>query len=205
MRGTLVIFVKAPVAGRVKTRLARDLGPARAAAIFRHLTTQTIAEARRGPWRTILAVDPPASARGFSHTWPPRMPRVAQARGDLGERMAAAFGAAPEGPALIIGADAPAVRAPNIRQAFRALAAHDFVFGPSDDGGFWLVGCARRRAFSAIFEGVRWSTKHALGDAMASLPKGASIAFVSALRDVDNVADLRAIGSRAFMRSLARI
>jgi hypothetical protein len=203
MKGTLIVFIKAPVAGRVKTRLAKAVGPARAAAIFRQLTVQTIAEARKGEWRTILAIDPPTAAEGFSTLWPPELDRVVQARGDLGARMSAAFDVAPAGPAIIIGADAPGMRARHIRGAFRALAGADAVFGPSDDGGYWLVGLARRRAAPHLFRDVRWSSRHTLKDSVKSLPASFRSASVNRLRDIDDGADLKALGKRAFMRSLA--
>lgn len=205
MRGVVIIFVKAPIAGRVKTRLARDLGPARAAALFRCLTRQTIAEAAKGEWRTILAIDPLAAKRGFSTVWPARFERLPQTRGDLGARMAAAFASVPEGPAIVIGADAPGLRARHLRRAFCALAGNDAVFGPTDDGGYWLVGLSGRRRAPTIFKGVRWSTRHALSDSAASLPKHFRIAIVDRLCDIDDLADLKALGPSATWRSVARI
>jgi len=205
MRGVVVIFVKAPIAGRVKTRLARNLGPARAAALFRCLTRQTIAEASKGDWRLVLAIDPPAAMHGFSTVWPPHLQRRRQARGDLGARMAAAFASAPKGPVVIIGADAPGFRARHLRQAFRALAGNDAVFGPTDDGGYWLIGLSGWRAAPNIFKGVRWSTRHALADSAASLPKTFRTALIDRLRDIDDFADLKALGPRAMRRSVARL
>ena len=81
--------------------------------------------------------------------------------------------------------------------AFRALGDHDAVFGPADDGGYWLVGLRHgARAPATFFHDVRWSTEHALADSMASLP-GLSIALTDTLRDVDTVADLRSNPDRA--------
>lgn len=205
MRGTLIIFVKAPVAGRVKTRLARGVGAARAAALFRRMTALTIARASRGNWRTVLAIDPPSAASQFHNVWPRKFRRLIQARGDLGERMQAAFDAAPPGPAIIIGADAPGVRPGHIRRAFDALARHDAVFGPSDDGGYWLIGLARRRRAGGLFKAVRWSSAHALEDTISGLPRGFRVGGVERLRDLDDIDDLKALGSRAFFRSLARL
>jgi hypothetical protein len=205
MKGTLVIFVKAPVAGRVKTRLARGVGPARASTLFRHMTRQTIAEASRGGWTTILAVDRPSAVRGFSNLWPDRLTRSPQARGDLGRRMKAAFEQAPRGPVVIIGADAPGVRTRLIRRAFAALQGSDAVFGPTEDGGYWLIGLAGRRKAPRIFHKVRWSTRHALEDTLSTLPASFRVAFIDRLRDIDDADDLKALGGRAFLRSLARI
>lgn len=194
MRGTLVVFVKAPQAGRVKSRLARALGSGRAASIYRHLTALTLAEAEHAGVRVVLAVDPPSSVQGWNCAWPPSIPRVAQARGDLGERLRAVLASAPPGPVVVIGSDAPRVRARHILEAFRALARADAVFGPAEDGGFWLVGLANARRTARLFQGVRWSSPHALEDARASLPKGFSVARLETLRDVDEAEDLVASG-----------
>ncbi len=204
MRGTLIIFVKAPVAGRVKTRLARTIGAGRAAALFRCLTAQTICHAGNGNWRTVLAIDPPAALTQFRNLWPTRFSRLVQSDGDLGRRMKAAMGGAPKGPVIIIGADAPGVRARHIRKAFDALGSHDAVFGPATDGGYFLIGLARRRAAPDLFRAVRWSSGHALADTVASLPRSFKTARIDTLRDLDDAEDLTALGPRAFLRSLAR-
>ncbi len=199
-RGTVIIFVKAPVAGRVKTRLAADIGAGRAAALFRILTARTIAESLKGEWETMLAVDPPSAVCEDVRFWPPHVPRFAQGPGDLGQRMARAFRDAPPGPAVIVGADAPGLRARHLRGAFRALAGADAVFGPAEDGGYWLVGLNRRRASPDLFNKVRWSTKHALEDTLKTLPASFDVARLETLRDVDEAADLAALGPAAASR-----
>ncbi|MFZ5617010.1 MAG: TIGR04282 family arsenosugar biosynthesis glycosyltransferase, partial [Pseudomonadota bacterium] len=121
-----------------------------------------------------------------------------------GRRMEAAFGAAPAGPTIIIGADTPGLRARYIRRAFDALAGHDAVFGPSDDGGYWLIGLARRRAAPGLFRDVRWSSAHALEDTIASLPRAFSVSRIERFRDLDDAEDLKALGFRSFLRSTAQ-
>ena len=203
MKGTLIIFVKAPVAGRVKTRLAKSLGPGRAAAIYRRLTANTIAHAARGDWRTVLAVDPASALTGYENLWPRRYARVQQGRGDLGARMRRLFDGAPRGPVIIIGSDAPSLRARHIRAAFRALDGTDAVLGPADDGGYWLIGLARRRGRAPTFEGVRWSSEHAMGDTVNAMPEFWQISCLDRLADIDDCGDLAAAGPRALMRSLS--
>jgi len=198
MRGTVIIFVKAPRAGAVKTRLGADVGMGRAATLFRIMTERTIAEAVKGDWRTCLAVDPPSAAlSGWDRLWPPQLSRLAQAPGDLGARMAHGFSAAPPGPVLIIGADAPGLRVRHLRQAFKALGRADAVFGPAEDGGYWLIGLARRRPAPNLFEGVRWSTKHALADTVKTLPAGFQVAHLQTLADIDEARDLESFALRA--------
>ena len=204
MSGTLIIFVKAPVAGRVKTRLAKSLGPGRAAAIYRRLTAITIAHAAAGRWRTILAVDPAAALSGFQNLWPRRFARVPQGSGDLGARMRRLFDTAAKGPVIIIGSDAPSLRARHIRSAFKALAGADAVLGPAHDGGYWLIGLGRRRGRAPEFVGVRWSSQYALEDTIKSLPKRWRVARIEILADVDDAADLESAGRRAFHQAPAR-
>ena len=194
MIGTLFIFLKAPVAGRVKTRLGAEIGMGRATALFRVMTWQTIARVSKGPWRTVLAVDPPSSLFGFGNLWSPHLSRIVQAQGDLGKRMGDVFRSAHRGPVVIIGADAPDLRGHYIHEAFLKLGSCDAVFGPAEDGGYWLIGLARRRAAPNLFEGVRWSTRHALGDTCNSLPRDFKTAELPVLRDVDEANDLKALG-----------
>ena len=193
--GTLLIMLKAPVAGNVKTRLGAEIGYGRAAALFRIMTRQTIARVSEGPWETVLAVDPPSAIGGFQALWPPHFMRTPQVKGDLGERMSSAMNDFPDGPVVIIGADAPGVRARQIMHAFKALRGTDAVFGPAEDGGYWLIGLARRSAAPMLFHNVRWSTKHALDDTLATLPHRFTVALIDQLSDVDVADDLRYIGS----------
>ncbi|WP_428410102.1 TIGR04282 family arsenosugar biosynthesis glycosyltransferase [Hyphococcus sp.] len=197
MRGTVIVFVKTPVAGRVKTRLGAEIGMGRAAALFRLLTQRTIAESLKGEWRTMLAVDPPWAAHGSARFWPHNVARMPQGRGDLGDRMARAFALAPQGPAVIIGADAPGLRARHLRRAFSALKGADAVFGPAEDGGYWLVGLNRRCAAPDLFKAVRWSTKHALADTLKTLPSSFEMRMLETLADVDEAKDLSLMGPAA--------
>ncbi len=100
------------------------------------------------------------------------------------------LGTAPPGPVCVIGADIPGLSRAALGRAFRALGSHDAVFGPAEDGGYWLIGLHNSaRVPHGLFDGVRWSTEHALADTIASLP-GARIALVDRLRDVDTAQDL---------------
>ena len=94
------------------------------------------------------------------------------------------------GPACVIGADIPGIRPHHVATAFAALGDHDAVFGPAQDGGYWLIGLRHpARQPAGFFRGVRWSTEQALADSVATLP-GHRIAQVATLRDVDRADDL---------------
>lgn len=200
MRGTVFVFVKAPRAGQVKTRLGAEVGMGRAAALFRILTERTLGEATKGDWAAMLAVDPPSAVSGWGILWPPHLPRVAQGPGDLGARMARVIAAAPPGPVVIVGADAPGLRARHLRQALIALGRADAVIGPAEDGGYWLIGLARRKPAQDLFNGVRWSTAHALKDTVNSLPQDFDVHSLERLSDIDEVRDLSSLGPRSTAR-----
>ncbi len=146
--------------------------------------------ARRGPWRTVLAVDPVTEIGRPRPLWPASLPRVSQGAGDLGARMKTAMRAVGPGPVVIIGADAPAISAIHVRAAFERLRGHDAVFGPADDGGYWLIGLARRTPAHDLFAGVRWSSATTLDDTLRSLPPGFRVSLIETLSDIDTADDL---------------
>ncbi len=186
-------MVKEPRPGRVKTRLARDIGTVPAAWWFRHQTARLLRRLRDPRWHLVLAVSPDSAATA-SRVWPGDLPRLPQGGGNLGDRMARAMRATAPGPVCVIGADIPGITRPAIWRAFCALGGAEAVFGPAEDGGYWLVGVRNAAHIPAtLFDGVRWSTKHALADTIASIP-GARIARVDRLRDVDTAADLHRAG-----------
>jgi|TARA_R110002012_G_scaffold120035_1_gene269185 rSAM/selenodomain-associated transferase 1 len=186
---TLVIMVKEPRPGRVKTRLGRDLGMTAAAWWFRHQSRALIRRVQDPRWQVVLAVAPDKAGLN-SRVWPAHLPRWPQGRGDLGDRMGRMLRAAAPGPVCVIGADIPGIRPAHIADAFRALGNHDAVFGPAPDGGYWLVGLKRARPVPpTLFANVRWSTQHALADTIATLPDH-RIARIATLNDVDTIDDL---------------
>ena len=192
MRSKLVIMVKEPHPGRVKTRLGRDIGLTASAWWFRHQTRALLRRIEDPRWDTILAVAPDFEGL-TSRIWPAHLPRVAQGRGDLGHRMSRLLRGLPTGPVCIIGADIPDITRPRIAEAFKALSDHEAVFGPAPDGGYWLIGMKRARPPRAdILTNVRWSSEHALTDSTRSLGD-LSIAHVANLRDVDTVDDLHTV------------
>lgn len=199
MRRTLVIFAKAPMLGRVKSRLAHGIGAAAALAFYRAALRQLlrrVAADRR--WRCVLAVTPDASVRD-ARLWPSRLARVAQGGGDLGDRMARAFRVLPKGAVVIVGADIPDIDAAHVARAFKALGRADLVFGPARDGGYWLIGAKGAARGAAMFAKVRWSTQHALADTRANLNRW-TVATVDPLDDVDDAAAYRAFRARGGFR-----
>lgn len=191
MRRTLIVMVKEPRPGRVKTRLGREIGMVPAAWWFRHQTARLLREVDDPRWTLCLAVSPDRAGLS-SRVWPAHLPRLPQGRGDLGHRMGRLLRGAPPGPVCIIGGDIPDIRRHHVARAFRVLGRHDAVFGPAQDGGYWLVGLKRARGVPAtLFSGVHWSSPTALSDTIHSLGD-LRVGLIDTLRDIDTAADLRA-------------
>lgn len=192
MRKTLVVMVKEPRPGRVKTRLGKDIGLTASAWWFRHQVSALLRRIESPKWDVVLAVAPDVAGMS-SRVWPAHFARIPQGSGDLGTRMAGVFRGLPSGPVCIIGADIPGITQARISEAFDALGNHDAVFGPADDGGYWLVGMKRVGPVpTTLFDDVRWSTEHALADSKRSMGN-LRITEVATLRDVDTLADLKSL------------
>lgn len=188
-RPTLIVMLKVPQAGRVKTRLGRDIGMVAAAWWFRHQVAALLRRLRDPRWQIVLAVSPDGAARG-GRFWPRDLPRIAQGPGDLGQRMTRAMARFPNGPVCVVGADIPGLRRKHIARSFAAFGRAGAVFGPALDGGFWLVGLKRGGlARRGLFDGVRWSTPEALSDSEKAL-RAVKPARIDTLADVDRAADL---------------
>lgn len=191
----VLVFVRAPEAGRVKTRLAAALGAEAALRVYRRLAEHAVAEARAlAPGVTVRVHHTPADAGEAVRAWLGAeldyLPQSADP--DLGERMRAAFDAAFAAGfrrVVIIGSDLPELSADVLHHAFASLDAHDVVLGPARDGGYYLLGM--RRMVGDVFAGVPWSTDRVLARTLEILRgMGIEPALLEALADVDEVEDL---------------
>jgi rSAM/selenodomain-associated transferase 1 len=181
----LVIMVKSPVAGRVKRRLARDIGDVAAIRFYRHCLSHAVLRLARDPrWQPVLAVAPDRDVGGRFWPSPRLIARLPQGAGDLGRRMQRLFTWLTPGPVVIVGSDIPAMRPRHIAGAFQQLGRADAVFGRATDGGYWLIGLRRTPKILKPFAAVRWSSSYALADTLANL-KGKRVAYAATLSDVD--------------------
>lgn len=192
MARQLIIFVKSPYIGFVKTRLARHIGNLEAQRFYRRTTNQLLLRLSALQNSTIhLGVAPGKDAFGPS-PWSAHYRRFPQSAGDIGRRMAVAFREVPSGPTVLIGSDIPAITTDHIEQAFSALQKNDIVFGPAQDGGFWLIGLKQPHLPRRLFKKVRWSSKYTLGDVLRELPRHLKVGVIATLRDVDEIDDWQA-------------
>lgn len=163
--GTLLVMLKYPTPGRVKTRMAVTVGPERAAAMYRGWIGEVLCQIQecRSDMRLIGATTgAPREAFSAWEDWVDGW--WEQPEGDLGERLDAGFrwAHADVGPVLAIGTDCLELDAGLIRDAVARLTSQDAIFGPSGDGGYYLVGTARY--LPGFFQGIRWSSEHTLSD-----------------------------------------
>lgn len=199
-RTRIVIFAKAPVPGRVKTRLIPALGAGGAARLAHRMLRQTVEEAI-GAGLSIpeLCVDP----HPLDEDWTPFLPEdhlrvTAQGDGDLGERLArAAKRSILLGEhVLLIGTDCPGLDRQLLRAAAERLTEVDCVIHPAQDGGYALLGL--RRIDRSLFEGIPWSTDIVCAQTVARIEAlGWSYTIAETLRDIDEPADLDPSGEAA--------
>ncbi|MFM9917123.1 MAG: TIGR04282 family arsenosugar biosynthesis glycosyltransferase [Rhizobacter sp.] len=192
-RCPVIVMAKAPVAGWAKTRLIPALGDAGAAMLAERLLAHAIEQALTSTLGPVdLCCAPDASHPAFHRfAASERVQLSIQVEGDLGARMHHAFdrALACHGRALLIGTDAPHLDASRLRDATKALDAHDAVFVPAHDGGYALIGV--RHAMPWLFEGMAWSTNRVMNDTRARLrAHGVRHAELAPVHDIDEPADL---------------
>lgn len=189
---TLLIFVRNPRLGQVKTRLAQTVGDTEALRIYQILLAKTrVAALGLRARRVVFYADTPDEP----DIWNPQyFEKKVQEGADLGARMHHAFEAAfamGANKAIIIGSDCPELTGPDIRKAFAALDKVDIVLGPVPDGGYYLLGMKEPDA--SLFEGITWSTDTVLARTLEKIQAaGKTCRLLPVLSDVDTEADWRA-------------
>ncbi len=190
----LLVFAKAPRPGRVKTRLAADIGDDRATRIYRRLGSSVVEAVRRGAWRTRVCYAP-ANAEAELRRWlgEEGLEFRPQDPGDLGHRMERAMREAFQEGAdrvCIVGTDAPGVDGSVVERAFAALETPETaVVGPARDGGYYLL--ALRRPCPRLFHGIPWSTSEVLPRTLERITEaGLQTRLLAERTDVDRVQDL---------------
>jgi len=180
----LVIFARAPRYGRVKTRLAKDIGKQPALRFYQRNLERLINRMRQGPWQLHIAV---ASPQDIDHAAFQNLSVIAQPQGNLGARMRHVLHHFRSCRCVIIGSDIPDISRGHINAAFNTLVKNDVVLGPSEDGGYWLIGSGTSFVAQGRFlRNVRWSSKDTLTDTLASVDPRYKVEKIAQLQDVDN-------------------
>ncbi|NBC26405.1 MAG: DUF2064 domain-containing protein [Bacteroidetes bacterium] len=187
----LMVFIKNPVAGRVKTRLAASIGDANALQIYKTLLdyTRRVATDVNSDRQVWYSSKIDRRDEWSEHEFEKKL----QSKGDLGERMADAFQQGfSDGyeKVVIIGSDCAELTAAHIEEAFRALDNNEAVIGPSEDGGYYLLGLSGY--IEEVFRNVEWSTAGVFNATTSILSQQAtSYEVLERLNDIDTIDDLR--------------
>lgn len=201
-RDLLIVFAKNLELGKVKTRLAKSIGAAKALEIYTYLlkyteelSSQLDADRAIFYSKWIEAEE----SRVFKH---PDIQQYVQKGEDLGERMYQAIawglGQGYERVALI-GSDCYELELKDLEEAFEALGEHDFVIGPAEDGGYYLIGSSSLN--KAVFEDKEWSTDQVFSSAIQSLEEvNSSYHVLTKHSDIDYLEDLPSILKDQFLK-----
>jgi mannosylglycerate hydrolase len=196
VRDTLVVFVRYPIPGRGKTRLARGLGVDNAFRLYEAFLEDLTARFSGGAFSVRWAVAPPDE--GFAERFG-RKPSSCflQEGADLGARMHAAFLsqlASPEDRCIVVGSDMPHLSRACVQEAFARLDTADVVLGPARDGGYYLIGM---REPHDLFDGMVWSVDSVLRETLERADAmDLRVARVASDFDVDEVEDLARLRHR---------
>ena len=193
MSPALALFLKAPRSGTVKTRLAAEVGDRRALRLYRVLVARTLAAVREAGLDATIWFTPPDAVNEMRF-WLGEWDFRPQASGDLGARLAAAARAIEPGRGwMAVGADCPRLSAEHLREARVIVQRGELVIGPSEDGGYYLIGGPT--PLPDLFSGIPWSTDRVLEETRARLERaGVGWQELPVLRDVDTADDARAEG-----------
>ncbi len=186
----LIIFIRNPILGKVKNRLARTIGDEQALMVYEKLLRHTLEVTQAVPAEKRLYYSEQVADHDM---WPnDHFLKFAQKGPDLGERMKNALRTSFTDGAkkvVIMGSDCYEIEPGHIEGAFRALDGHDFAIGPALDGGYYLLGM--KQPANYLFEGIRWSTEFVYDESRkAIISRGFTLEVLDQLRDIDERADL---------------
>lgn len=191
LKPAIIVFQKNPVLGKVKTRIAQQLGNEKALEIYRVLVQKTHEQlAKLTDWDVYIYYSDFLEAVD----WKPKEGKISyrlQKGEDLGKKMRVAFEEVfQEGyqKVLIIGTDCPEITAKILNEAAAELEHHDVVFGPAMDGGYYLLGM--KKIHDGLFQNIPWSTDSVLEISIQYLKQNQiSFRTIRALSDIDTAED----------------
>lgn len=207
METRLLVFLKAPLPGQVKTRLAAGVGKEVALAAYRAMAANVLDAADASGLPTTIHFAPAGELAAVEDLCGQARHFRPQAAGDLGARMAVALTEAfaeDARAALLVGSDLPLVTGDLLAQAATRLATADAVLGPASDGGYYAIGFTRAGFCPDVFVGMPWSTPEVGARTRAVLrAAGRRLALLPELPDCDDAADLLRLAASPWRERLA--
>lgn len=188
-----ILFLRAPEKGKVKTRLGVSLDKTLVLEFYKNFVKDVIYAAEKVS-NIALYCWPPGKKEAVLKWLGYKHPVFCQKGTDLGEKMANAFMEVFESgykKALIVGTDIPDISAKIINDAYDKLSKYDTVIGPSEDGGYYLIGFRKNTFIKDCFKGIKWSTDSVLKETLAIIEKKQmNYYLLPILNDIDTMDDL---------------
>lgn len=190
----LIVFIKAPLAGKVKTRLKRHISQAGVLQLYRGMVEDLLSQFEGSEDFSVRIMFSPPEAGQMVRNWLGAHREILpQSTGDLGNKMEQAFAEAfSKGfrRVVLIGSDIPTIDREKIRRAFGKLSNHPVVLGPANDGGYYLIGL--RQPHTEIFTGISWSSSAVLAQTIKKIKKlNLNFALVEPETDLDVYQDVK--------------
>jgi rSAM/selenodomain-associated transferase 1 len=196
----ILLFLRAPEKGRVKTRLAASLGDDAALALYRLFVEDILAMLSQTGFPVMLHCHPENRLNDIASWLEPNLPPRPPSGEERGNKMANAFmDAFSEGfeQVVLLGSDIPDLPARIIHDAFSALDREGAAIGPAADGGYYLVAFRNSAFLPEAFENISWSTEKVLDQTLAAFEKNDTpVRLLENWRDIDTIEDLEALSAR---------
>jgi uncharacterized protein len=196
----LIIFIRYPEKGRVKTRLAQYLGDDLTLDLYKHFLFDILTMCRMIDAEIMIAYSISEQRKDDSLFFSEQYMHFCQKGDDLGQRMFNALCEAAErgcNKCVLLGSDIPDLPAAIINDAYKALDSQDITLGPSADGGYYLIGFRSERIDNSIFDKVKWGTESVLKDTLENIEKtGMSFSLLQEWCDIDDLYTLKRYYSR---------
>ncbi len=196
----IILFVKAPVLGAVKTRLAKGLGARAALMLYRAFVADILVLLGRMDLPLRIFYYPESQSELMEEWLGAGVSLHAQHGDNLGERMHDAFcRTAAEGfdRILLVGSDVPELDEQVIGRAFSELETHPAVIGPACDGGYYLIGFRKKAIFREAFAGIKWGTPEVLQKTLQQFQLNKKhAALAPTLKDIDTCEDWQDLAAR---------
>lgn len=193
MKDLLIVFIKYPEPGRVKTRLGRQIGYEQAALLYEELVKQQIRDLDGNSYDLAYYVDDNQPLEQYRLKFGSNLNFFMQKGKDLGERMACAFeesfGRHYER-VILMGSDIPLVSGSDVTLFFNHLLTHQMVIGPAEDGGYYMIGCQKGISVGPLFENIAWSTPDVFKTTLARA-SDLNVKIEKTWFDIDNQEDLK--------------
>ena len=196
-KNCLMIFLKEPVPGEVKTRLAKDIGAEKAARLYQCFMTDTILNAKKLELDIYLCYSPEKYKDELQSQWGDLVHYCLQAGVDLGAKMYRCFQytfSKGYERVVVIGTDSPDLPVEKIGDSFSQLETNNVVIGPSDDGGYYLIGFQKESLKPYLFRDIEWSTAEVCSQTIEHLDAlNEKYKVLTGWTDVDDINDLKLI------------